>query len=58
MSSDKQNKDKVVGVRLSPDFQKKLQDLSTKSELSQSSLIRVALRRMFEELKKKNGFFL
>lgn len=50
------NKEKVVGVRLSPQYQEKLQKISKISELSQSSLIRVALRRFFKEIEDSGEF--
>ncbi len=43
-------KGKVVGVRVDETQQKELQKLAEKAQVSQSTLIRVALRRFFREM--------
>lgn len=48
----KKTKGKVIGVRICEEQQKQLQRLSNKTEVSQSTLIRVALRRFFREMEK------
>ena len=49
------SKIKVIGVRVTPEQQTQLQNYSEGSGVSQSTLIRVAIRRLLKELDKANS---
>jgi hypothetical protein len=46
---------KVIGVRVTPEQQTKLKGHSEDTGVSQSTLIRVAIRRLLAELEKANS---
>jgi hypothetical protein len=46
------NKDKVIGVRVTPEQQASLKEYSQTTQVSQSTLIRIAIRRLLSELDK------